>query len=145
MPNIASLLKVEITRLARKELRAEIEPLKKALTGYRSDIAVLKKQVRSQQAELKRLSKVARPIASTPKREPSQIRFRPDGMKAHRQKLGLSAKAYGLLIGASALSVYQWEDGKVKPRANALPRIAAVRGLGKREATAKLEQLQSAA
>lgn len=145
MPNIAALLKAEVTRLARKELRAEIEPLKKALASCRSDIAALKKQVHSQQVELKRTSKADRAPAKEPKGEPSWVRFRPDGMKSHRQKLSLSAKNYGLLVGASALSVYKWEEGKVKPRANALPRIIAVRTLGKREALARLEQLQSAA
>lgn len=82
--------------------------------------------------------------AKEPKGKPSQVRFRPDGMKSHRQKLGLSAKDYGLLVGASALSVYKWEEGKVKPRAKALPRIIAVRTLDKREALVRLEQLHSA-
>lgn len=145
MPNIASLLKAEITRLARRELRIEIEPLKKNLAGYRSDIAALKKQVRAQEIELKRLARGARSRVPEPNDEPSQVRFRPDGMKSHRQKLGLSAKDYGLLIGASALSVYKWENGKVEPRAKAMPRIVEARKLGKREALARLEQQQSAA
>lgn len=145
MPNIASLLKAEITRLARRELRIEIEPLKKNLASYRSDIAALKKQVRAQEIELKRLARGARAPAIDPKDETSKVRFRPDGMKSHRQKLGLSAKDYGLLIGASGLSVYKWENGKVEPRAKAMPRIVEARKLGKREALARLEQLQSAA
>lgn len=147
MPNIASLLKAEITRLARRELRLEIEPLKKNLAGYRSDIAALKKQVRAQEIELKRLARGAssRVRVPEPNEEPSQVRFRPDGMKSHRQKLGLSAKDYGLLIGASGLSVYKWESGKVEPRAKAMPRIVETRKLGKREALARLEQLQSGA
>jgi DNA-binding transcriptional regulator YiaG len=63
-------------------------------------------------------------------------------MKTHRQKLGLSAKDYGLLVGVSALSIYKWEDGKVQPRGSALVKIAAVRQLGKREAARRLEALQ---
>ena len=42
------------------------------------------------------------------------------------------------LIGASALSVYKWESGKVQPRAAQLERILALRKLGKREAAARL-------
>ena len=45
MPNIASVLKDEILRLARKEVRRELEGLKKASAQYRSDIAALKRQV----------------------------------------------------------------------------------------------------
>lgn len=100
--------KAEITRLARRELRIETEPLKKYLASHRSDIAALKKQVRAQEIELKRLARGASSRVPEPNDEPSQVRFRPDGMKSHRQKLGLSAKDYGLLIGASALSVYIW-------------------------------------
>ncbi|WP_369665110.1 hypothetical protein [Variovorax sp. V116] len=33
MPNITNILKAEISRVARKEVRAEIETLKKATTG----------------------------------------------------------------------------------------------------------------
>ncbi len=45
MPNIASVLKEEISRIARKEVRVETEALKKASGRYRSEIAALKRQV----------------------------------------------------------------------------------------------------
>lgn len=144
MPNLASLLKSEISRLARKEIRTEIESLKKASSAFRSEIAALKKQVRDLQAEQRRLARASKPVAaSAPPAEPS-FRFRPDGMKSHREKLGLSAKDYGLLIGASGLSVYKWEGGKAKPRDKALSRIAEAGQLGKREAAQRLEALRAA-
>jgi DNA-binding transcriptional regulator YiaG len=65
-------------------------------------------------------------------------------MKTHRAKLALSAKDYGLLVGASALSVYKWEAGKVKPRGAALERLASVRQMGKRDALRALEALRHA-
>jgi DNA-binding transcriptional regulator YiaG len=43
-------------------------------------------------------------------------RLRIDGLKAHRTRLGLSAKDYGKLLGVSSLTVYNWENGKSKPR-----------------------------
>lgn len=144
MPNIASLLKSEIIRLARKEVRAEIESLKKTLASNRSDIAALKKTVRSLEGELKRASKGMKPGAVEAQSDEAPLRFRPAGMKAHRLKLGFSAKDYGLLIGASMLSVYKWEDGKVKPRSSALAKIAEVRTLGKREAHGRLAELKGA-
>jgi hypothetical protein len=36
------------------------------------------------------------------------------------------------------LTIYHWEAGKSKPRKKQLPAIAAIRGLGKREALARL-------
>ena len=140
MPNIASLLKSEIIRLARKEVRSEIESLKKASASYRSDLAALKKEVRSLHAELKRISRTAKPHISEVAGDETPMRFRAASMKAHRKKLKLSAKDYGLLIGASMLSVYKWEDGKVKPRAGALANIAEVLTIGKREADRRLAE-----
>ena len=43
MSNIASVLKEEITRLSRKEIRTETEVLKKASSQYRAEISALKK------------------------------------------------------------------------------------------------------
>ena len=60
------------------------------------------------------------------------------GLKTHRKKLGLSAKDYGKLLGVSSLTIYNWEGGKSKPRRSQLPRIVAVRGIGKREAMQRL-------
>ena len=45
MPNIAALLKSEITRVARKEIRAEIESLRKAVSAQRLAIAALKREI----------------------------------------------------------------------------------------------------
>lgn len=73
----------------------------------------------------------------------ANIRFRSRRLAAHRAKLGLSAKDYGALIGVSPLSIYKWEGGNVRPRDAQLKAIASVRGLGKREAAARLEQIQN--
>ena len=45
MANIATVLKQEITRLVRKELKTETEALKKASSRYRSEIAELKRRI----------------------------------------------------------------------------------------------------
>lgn len=145
MPNIATALKQEISRLARKEIRTEVEALKKASTQYRSQIAALRKKVDALERQLKRTVKgVAK---STPAKPPenssseARLRFRATGFAQHRKRLGLSAREMGLLLDASALSVYKWESGQAKPRAKHLEAIAAVRKLGKREAAKRLEVL----
>ena len=141
MPNIASLLKEEITRLARKELRANTESLKKAVASYRSEIAALKRRVETLERQAKRTAKVVSRLQPEPPESDAQHRFSAKGLATHRQRLGLSAADYGALLGVSALSVYKWEGGRVHPRASYLPAIAAVRSMGKREAAARLEQL----
>lgn len=142
MPNIASILKDEITRLARKELKANTESLKKAVAIYRSEIAALKRRVEALERQAKRTEKVVRKAAPTETAEGAgSRRWSPKGFATHRQRLGLSASDYGKLLGISGLSVYKWEGGEVRPRTKYLPAIAAVRQLGKREALARLDRL----
>jgi DNA-binding transcriptional regulator YiaG len=65
-------------------------------------------------------------------------------MAAQRRRLGLSAAECGLLIGASAQSVYNWEEGKARPRAQHLPAIFALRHLGRRQANEIVETRKAA-
>lgn len=146
MPNIASILKEEIARVARKEVRAETQSLKKAATVYRSDVAALKRRVVALEQALKRLGKPAAKNASpAPDEEASQsLRFSGKGLASQRQRLGLSAEDCGLLVGASGKSIYRWEAGVARPRDNHLVGIAGLRSLGKKEATKRLATLQEA-
>ncbi len=137
MPNIATVLKEEILRLARKELRRELEGLKKASGLYRSEIAALKRRVAALEKQVARLEKAN--AASTPApRAAGNIRFSPKGLAAHRARLGLSALEAGLLVGVSAQTIYNWEAGNSRPREAQLQAIAALRGMGKRAARARL-------
>jgi DNA-binding XRE family transcriptional regulator len=146
MPNIASLLKSEIARVARKEIRGETQPLKKAVSAYRSEIAALKRRAQALERQLRHLGKrgaKAAPAAAADGDDESQLfRFSAKGLASHRKRLGLSAHDCGLLVGASGQSIYKWEDGKARPRAKNLPGIAALRTMGKKEATAQLEALR---
>jgi DNA-binding transcriptional regulator YiaG len=45
------------------------------------------------------------------------------------------------LVGVSAQTIYNWEAEKSRPRASQLTAIVAVRGLGKRQAKARLQEL----
>ena len=145
MPNIANVLKDEISRLARKELKSNTDSLKKAVSSYRSEIAALKRRVDVLERQAKKTAKAsARSAPVGDETEGPALRFRASGFAQHRQRLGLSAKDAGLILGASALSVYKWESGKAAPRGKFLPAIARLRKMGKREAAARLAELQGA-
>jgi DNA polymerase III delta prime subunit len=45
MPNIAAVLREEVVRLARKEIRRQTSVLRKASAQYRKDIAEIKRRV----------------------------------------------------------------------------------------------------
>ena len=146
MPNIASLLKTEIARVARKEVRGETQHLKKAVSAYRSEIAQLKRRAQALEQQLRRLSKRAGKTEPAPNGHDASpehpFRFSDKGLASHRKRLGLSAHDCGLLLGASGQSVYKWEEGEVRPRASHMPAIAALRGMGKKEASARLAKLR---
>jgi len=140
MPNIASVLKDEVLRLARKEVRKEVEALKKASAQFRTSIAALKKQVADLERQQARLGKQSAKVATTDAEGEGTARFRFSAKRfaAQRQKLGISAGDMGTLLGVTAQTVYNWEAEKSRPRQQQLAAIAAVRTLGKREIKARL-------
>ena len=145
MPNIATALKEEIRRLARKEIRVMVGTTQKAVSQYRRDIAELKRQLSHQEKNVDKLKKqlAARGGKQKPLDEepPSGARFSARSVKAQRRRLKLSAADYGKLAGVSGLTVYNWESGKSRPRNAQLAALVAIRGIGKREAVKRLESL----
>ena len=143
MPNIATVLKEEILRLARKEIRKQTQTLRRTSAQYRKDIAALKRRLSDLQRKMgplqKQVLKGLSAEAATPKT--NGVRFTAKGLRSQRQRLGLSAADYGKLIGVTGQTIYSWEHEIARPRKGQLPRIASLRHLGKREALARLEQL----
>lgn len=142
MANFVQEFREEVTRLTRRAISSEIGQLKKAGAQYRRDIAALKRENAQlarkvsflEKQEAKRVADVSENLASE-----RTIRYSPAWLKKHREKLGFSAEDYGKLAGVSAQSIYMWEQGKSKPREAQLAKLAAVRGIGRREAEARLE------
>ena len=159
MANLASALKEEISRLARKEIRQQTAGTARTVAQCEREIAALKRQIgglqrmlsaqrpqgapgptaskktgRKKVAAAKQAAKTA--PDSGPKR--SRARFSAKGLKANRERLGLSADNYGKLIGVSGLSIYNWEQGKARPRESSIAALMSIRGIGKREAARRL-------
>lgn len=143
MPNLATTLRDEIRRLTRKELRLATGAVMKASAQYRREIAGLKRRVRTLERAVEFLQRQERRrLARKPPAEQAEgARFSAKGLRAHRARLGISAKDYGRLVGVSGLTVYNWEAEKSRPRAQQLAAIVAVRGIGKREALRRLAVL----
>jgi DNA-binding transcriptional regulator YiaG len=147
MANVASVLKDEISRIARKEIRRETSSLKRSSTTHRSEIAALKRRMVELERQLRRVGRGSGPLPPAAANEdatPGGTRFSARSMAAQRRRLGLSAAECGLLIGASAQSIYNWEEGKARPRAQHLAAIFALRNLGKRHANEILETRKAA-
>lgn len=139
MPNIAVILKEEIARVARREVRAEMEKLKKASSQYRAQITELKRQVATLQKEVARCAKAngqAKPAAQ--EIEVNKIRWSPAKLKAHRVRLDLSADKFGKLFDVSGQTIYNWEGG-TRPGKEHMVVIAKLRTLSKRQAHAIID------
>lgn len=152
MPNIASVLKSEIARIARKELRAATEGLKKTLSAQKTELTSLRHKVNDLEKSLKFLArgrtvavKASMPEEVNASVVAGRIRFSAKGLATNRHRLGLSAADFGLLVGASGQSVYLWEAGKAQPRSKSLAAIVELRSIGKKEAAQRLAALKGTA
>ena len=147
MPNIGNVLKQEIVRLSRRESRSQVDATRKATIRHRREIAALKRdmvQLERQVALLSRRTLGAQAIVAADTNGKS-ARFSAKGLRVHRERLGLSADDFGKLLGVSAQSIYNWEQEKALPRAELRAKVAALRGIGKRDAKSRLEHLVAAA
>ena len=137
MPDIAVLLKSEISRLAKKEVRKEVAPLRKLVAGHRREIAELKRVLALLNRTTRQLAKPRTP-ANVAAIEERPVRFVAKGLVSLRKRLGLSAADLARLLDVSMQSVYNWERKKATPRKEQVAAIVALRGLGKREAQERL-------
>ena len=149
-PNFATLLKEEISKLARKEVQDQLRAVEKTIKGQDARIARLEKQDDQPKAKTKAKAKADKPakkaaaVADAPK-QMSKTRFSPAALKKNRKRLSLSQADVGVLLGTSTNTVLRWEAGSSKPRGANLPKIAELSKLGKKEAKQRLEQLKAQA
>ena len=157
MTNIASALKAEIARVARKEIRAEIEGLKKASAQQRTVIAQLRRELAMLQKALKEGQRLAAAQARAATRAaPVSIaaavdieddgtprRFSAKRLAAHRTKLGLSAADYGKLVAISGATIYNWEQGKTRPSPEQVQALGLVKLMSPTAVKARVAELAS--
>jgi DNA-binding transcriptional regulator YiaG len=139
MPNINKVLREEITRLSRREMRATSARLKKGVQRAHSACAELKARIRMLEA---RIVELARRTAAAPAEAvgaeagAAGVKIRPTGamIRKLRARLGLPQTRLAKLLGVSAQSVTHWESnaGKLKMRERTRQSLLKIRSLGKR-------------
>ena len=143
MPNIGTVLREEISRLSRRESRSQVDATKKATAQHRRDIAALKRRVAQLARQVTQLSHKVLDVLPAVSSDPTvkRVRFVATGLRSQRNRLGLSQTDFGTLLGVSAQTIYNWEHEVARPRSEQLGKLAVIRGMGKREAGKRLEQL----
>ena len=144
MSNILKELKAEISRLAKKEAKREVAPVKKVNASYRGLIAGLRKRIDSLEKELagvKRSAPKAEKVLASKTEPEGRFWITGKGVRNLRKRLGQTQAKFGKLIGVSVPTVVNWEgvDGKVEIRKKAtMARLQQIKGMGKKEVAAML-------
>lgn len=143
MPNLSTAFRSEVTRLARKEMRAQLEALQRVGGEQRKQIGELKKAVVALQRQVRQLERAVDRQATAPTSksddEERDLRWRRAGFAAHRRRLDLTAAQMGRLLGCSARTIAAWEEGRARPDDAQLVAIAGIRRLSKAAARTALD------
>ncbi len=155
MPDIRQVLREEIQRLARKEVRDALAGLQRENRELRKTIAELRRRVAALEktggpASASRRSAVAAPsIDDGPNASVDEsalgARINSKMIKRMRERLDLTQAALATLLGVSAQTVYQWErkNGPLQLRGRTRAAVVEVRSLGKREAMRRLSMAEA--
>jgi DNA-binding transcriptional regulator YiaG len=146
MPDIAKVLKDEVSRLTRRETNKALVLVSKPALALRRTTAELKRRVAQLEKELRSLRKR---IDSLTKAHPSAVpetadkaRITAKGMRSLRRRLRLSGQEFARLLGITAQVVYGWEktSGPLRMRRTTRAAVLAIRAIGAREARRRLKE-----
>jgi len=140
MPDIASVLKDEIKRLSRSEIKKEVDPLRKRIQELRKTVTQQKKQIAALEKyqTTKKTSGAAQP---TGEEKSSSARITIVSIKSHRKRLNLSQREMAWLLGVSTQTIVRWEQGKGTPRGKNKDAFFTLRDIGRREVKERIEAL----
>ncbi len=136
MGKVETILKSEIVRLAKRELRRTTVPLRKDVRVLKGRVSQLRKTVaglekfaarRESESAGDRLKLQANPD------ELKKARFSPRLIHLLRKRLGISQKELATLAGVTVGAIYQWEKGIFEPRNEKKAALVALRKLGRRD------------
>ncbi len=133
MGKIDSTIKSEIQRLAKKEVRAALLPLKREARTMRIGLSKLSKTFSALNRFARERMKETRPKLEATPEEVKASRFTPGRIRNLRRKLGISQRELGILTEVTLGAVGSWEKGKFKPKGEKKAALVALRKLGKRE------------
>jgi len=140
MPNIANVLREEIQRLARKEVKAAIASLKKDNATLKRTAAEHKRRLARLERDTRHLLTQAKKMQATAEKpsddEVEKARITAKMIKGVRDRLGLSQADLAKILDTATNTVYLWEqkEGRLtfrNPETKAA--IVRLRGMPKAE------------
>jgi DNA-binding transcriptional regulator YiaG len=143
MGKFEGIIKSEIVRLAKREVRKISVPLGRDVWSLKSAVSHLRKAVLALQRitaqQQKALEKGEMPLEAAPE-EVKVSRFSPRLIRSLRGHLGLTQKELAILTGVTVGAVHLWESGQFKPSEKKKAAMVALRKLGRREVRKLVEK-----
>jgi len=153
MNTFSNAFRAEVVRMARKELKPELQSMRKAITSHRSEIAALKRDVKHLTSELKAAQRQTKAVQiALPSDRPKAAKrttgeafvFAPEMLAQMRKALGATQLEMASLLAVSPLSYSRWEKGQAHPRAKQLAKIEEALRMGPSVAEKKIRQAAKA-
>lgn len=153
MKTFSNAFRAEVVRMARKELKPELQGMRKAITGHRSEIAALKREVKTLTSQLKSAQRQTKAVSvAAPSDQPKvskraareEFVFAPEMLTQMRNALGATQLQMAALLAVSALSYSRWEKGQTQPRTKQLAKIEELVSMGPAKAEKKMRQAAKA-
>jgi DNA-binding transcriptional regulator YiaG len=146
MGKLEGMIKSEIVRLAKREVRKISAPLGRDIRSLRSTVSQLRKTVsaleRLTAQQQKELGTGKAQLEATPE-EVKKSRFSPRLIRSLRKHLGITQKEMAILTGVTVGAIYQWEQGIFEPRGTKKGILVALRKLGRRDVRKLLGEKKS--
>jgi DNA-binding transcriptional regulator YiaG len=136
MGKLEGIIKDEIIRLAKRELRMKFVPLRRDVRSLKITASQLKKSVLALQRVVSQQVKQmgTKPVPEVTPEDMKKARFSPRLIKSLRKHLGVSQRDMAKLAGVTAGAVFLWEKGKFEPKDDKKKILVGLRKLGRQNA-----------
>ena len=134
-PSLATLLKADLTQLAARANRA----IHRRVTRLQRQARALRRANLEQRRGLARLERGVARLREVGGRSSTRAAsgpdIRPAAVRALRARLGMTREQFARYLGVSPGSIFLWESGRARPRANSLARLRKAQGGAKASRT----------
>ena len=148
MPDVARVHREEVQRLAKRQVKAGLAPIKRATVRLKKNVADLRRELTALARTSRELLARVTAVVTTKETEAATERaatLRPTskGLVRLRHRLALTQVEFGRLMGVSGQAVLNWErkGSRVRMRSANLAALAGIQKMGKREARRRLEEM----
>ena len=136
MGKLEGIIKDEIIRLAKREMRMKFVPLRRDVRSLKITASQLRKSVLALQRVVSQQEKQmgTKPVPEVTPEDMKNARFSPRLIKSLRKHLGVSQRDMAKLAGVTVGAVFLWEKGKFEPKEDKKKVLVSLRKLGRQNA-----------